>query len=238
MSSRRKSRYRKVLSPKNFWNEMAPYYDEFVASTRYKFFTPEDEVRFFDELFRGRRLILDLGCGTGRTIELLSERGYELVGLDISGEMLRVARGHGLGCLVLADIAHLPFRDSTFDAAFSLHGGLSQFKTFGERLRAFKEIARVLKSGGLVFIDVPSPYREDKGEVYLVEWPAGDRKIRTVGYALWLKDALKILKESKFELSRLLGGYDLKKEFDKRESRRLVIIAVKTEMDRGVAKND
>jgi len=60
-------REKDILSPTEFWDEMAPYYDDYVASTRYKFFRPEDESKFFDELFKGRRLILDLGCGTERT---------------------------------------------------------------------------------------------------------------------------------------------------------------------------
>lgn len=157
---------------------------------------------------------------------MLSGQGYEFVGIDISKEMLRVAREHEVKCLVLANILSLPFLDSTFDAAFSLHGGLSHFKTFDEKLDAVKEISRVLKPGGLLFIDVPSPYRRDRGEVYAVEWPAGQKKIKTVGHALWPKDAREILKRSHFKLERLLGDYDLKEKYDK-GSRRLIIIALK-----------
>jgi len=34
-------REKDVLSPTAFWDEIAPYYDEYIASTRYKFFKPE-----------------------------------------------------------------------------------------------------------------------------------------------------------------------------------------------------
>ncbi len=215
-----------ILSPTAFWDEMAPYYDEYVASTRYKFFKPEDEAKFFNELFKGRRLILDLGCGTGRTIRLLGRCGYKFVGIDISKKMLQIAKGFKQGSYVLADIRHLPFLDSTFDAAFSLHGGVSHLKTFDEKLQVFKEISRALKPRGLLFIDVRNPYRRDTGETFVVEWPAGKKKIKTMGYALWPKDAREILRENQFKLKHLLGDYDLKEKYTK-GSKRLIIIASK-----------
>jgi SAM-dependent methyltransferase len=222
------SRGEAVLNPTAFWDEMAPYYDEYVASTRYKFFKPEDEAEFFNELFKGRHLILDLGCGTGRTIRLLGGRGYKFVGIDISKKMLQIARGFKQGSYVLADIRHLPFSDSTFDAVFSLHGGISHLKTFDEKLLAFKEISRTLKLGGLLFIDVRNPCRRDTGETFVVEWPAGKKKIKTLGYALWPKEAREILRKSQFKLEHLLGGYDLKEKYTK-GSRRLIIMASKKE---------
>jgi len=212
--------------PRDFWNEMAEYYDEYVASTRYSFFKPEDEANFFNELFKGRHLILDLGCGTGRTIRLLCRYGYELVGVDFSKRMLRVANRHKVGYYVLSTILCLPFSDSTFDAAFSLHGGLSHFKTYHEKLSVCQEIARVTKSRGLVFIDQPNPYRKDREETYIVEWPAGQRKIKTRGYAFWPKDVKSILRKSQLRLKCLLGDYKLNRRYNKK-SRRLIAIASK-----------
>lgn len=214
------------MSPTAFWDEMAPHYDEYVASTRYKFFKPEDEAKFFDELFKGRHLILDMGCGTGRTIRLLSGRGYKFMGIDVSRKMLQIARRSEQGNHVLADVRYLPFLNSTFDAAFSLHGAISHLKTFKEKLLAFREISRVLKPRGLLFIDVRNPYRKDAGEIFVIEWPAGRKKIKTLGYALWPKDAREIIRKSHLKLERLLGGYDLKEKYNK-ESRRLIIIASK-----------
>jgi len=216
----------KVRDPRDFWSEMAEYYDEYVASTRYRFFKPEDEANFFNELFKGRHLILDLGCGTGRTMRLLDQFGYKLVGVDFSEGMLRVAKRHKVGYYILSSILCLPFPDSTFDAAFSLHGGLSHFKTYHEKLHACQEIARVIKSGGLVFIDQPNPYRKDKGETYIVEWPAGQKKIKTRGYAFWPKDVKSILRKSQLRLKCMLGDYGLDESYTK-GSRRLIAIASK-----------
>ena len=96
--------------------------------------------------------------------------------------MLQIAKRSKQDRYVLADIRHLSFSDSMFDAAFSLHGGLVHLKTFDEKLCAVREMSRVLRPGGRVFIDVPSPYREDRGEIFVIEWPAGRKKIKTVGY--------------------------------------------------------
>jgi len=215
-----------ILDPRDFWNEMAEHYDEYVASTRYSFFRPEEEANFFNELFRGRHLILDLGCGTGRTMRLLCQYGYELVGVDFSKGMLRVAKRHKVGYYILSSILCLPFPDSIFDATFSLHGGLSHFKTYHEKLHICQEIARVTKSGGLVFIDQPNPYRKDKGETYIVEWSIGQKKIKTYGYAFWPRDVKSILRKSQLRLKYLLGDYKLNKRYTK-ESRRLIAIASK-----------
>lgn len=90
---------------------------------------------------------LDLGCGTGVAIPRLLERGWRVVGVDLSGDQLRVARrraGRSGARLVAADAAALPFADASFDAVASLltHTDLDRPEA------AFAEAARVLRRGG------------------------------------------------------------------------------------------
>ena len=65
----------------------------------------------------GRRLVLDVPCGTGILGAFLAGRGFRFVGADISPAMLDVARGrdHALGH-VRADLEAPPYRPGTFDA--------------------------------------------------------------------------------------------------------------------------
>jgi SAM-dependent methyltransferase len=73
------------------FSRYADYYDLFYSDKDY-----HAEVQFVDALARKyvpeARTILDLGCGTGRHDLLLSEMGYSVTGVDLSNEMLAVAK--------------------------------------------------------------------------------------------------------------------------------------------------
>ena len=64
----------------------------------------------------GRRLVLDVPCGTGIVSERLHAQGFKLVLADISPAMIEVARERGGVGHMLADLEVPPFRPGTFDA--------------------------------------------------------------------------------------------------------------------------
>jgi ubiquinone/menaquinone biosynthesis C-methylase UbiE len=117
-------------------------------------------LRSWLPLERGRR-ILDLPAGTGRLSVPLSEQGALVVGGDVSEGMLRanVAKARQLGTRatpVQASGTTLPFADDTFDAVVS-------FKFFhlipnDTKLSFTREMARVLKPGGMLVAEFNSPY--------------------------------------------------------------------------------
>lgn len=89
--------------------------------------------------------VLDVAAGTGSITRLLSERGHRVVSVDISPQMLGVARRRG-AVAALASGERLPFPDATFDAV-----------TFGYLLRyvddvpgALTELVRVTRPGGVI----------------------------------------------------------------------------------------
>jgi ubiquinone/menaquinone biosynthesis C-methylase UbiE len=95
----------------------------------------------------GPGLCLDLGCGTGVAIPELVERGWRVVGVDLSGDQLRLARqraGAPGASLVAADATALPFADGSFDAVASV----LTHTDFEHPEGAFAEAARVLRRGG------------------------------------------------------------------------------------------
>lgn len=70
-----------------------------------------------------RRLLLDLGCGSGLSGDALSEAGHTWVGFDVAPAMLAVALARGVddGDLLLGDMGHgLPMRQGCFDGAVSI----------------------------------------------------------------------------------------------------------------------
>lgn len=94
-------------------------------------------------LGEGPGRLLDIGCGTGAQSLAFRDTGWELTGVDISDDMLRLARARGLE-VVRADVAALPFEDASFDAVVSLwtHTDVDDFAA------AVREAARVLRTGG------------------------------------------------------------------------------------------
>jgi 2-polyprenyl-3-methyl-5-hydroxy-6-metoxy-1,4-benzoquinol methylase len=64
----------------------------------------------------GRRLVLDVPCGTGIVSEHLHAEGFKLVSADISPAMIELARERGGIGHMLADLEVPPFRPGTFDA--------------------------------------------------------------------------------------------------------------------------
>ena len=65
--------------------------------------------------------IADVGVGTGRFSKPLMERGYEIVGLDISPGMMAKAREKGVRELIFADAQRTPLRDGVVESALLVH---------------------------------------------------------------------------------------------------------------------
>ena len=65
--------------------------------------------------------LIDVGVGTGRFALPISRNGFNVAGIDISREMLKIARRKKLDNLILADGRITPFIDKSFDAAMTIH---------------------------------------------------------------------------------------------------------------------
>jgi len=93
------------------------------------------------------RLVLDIACGKGSSVALLSqEYGCRALGIDLSRTLLSLAP-KGAACLV-ADGTALPFEGSVFDAVIAE----CSFSLIADKERAAGEIGRVLKPGGRLAI--------------------------------------------------------------------------------------
>ena len=94
-------------------------------------------------LGEGLGRLLDLGCGGGAHAVSFRDAGWDVTGVDLSEDQLRLARERGLD-VVRADAATLPFDDASFDAAVSIF----THTDFDDFAGAVRETARVLRPGG------------------------------------------------------------------------------------------
>ena len=113
-------------------------------------------ARPLPELPRGSR-VLDAGCGNGKGLLAMAERGWRVTGVDFSDEAVRLCETalgrRGLSAeLLVADATELPFDDATFDAVVATHL-LGHLLEAGRR-KAAAELARVAMPGGGLYARV------------------------------------------------------------------------------------
>jgi SAM-dependent methyltransferase len=103
---------------------------------------------------------LDAACGTGRHARHLLERGYRVVGTDLTPEMLAKARANVPGAEFLeADLRDLPLADGRFDLVTC---GLA-VAHLPELGGAVGELGRVLKPGGRAVLSALHPFQAHLG---------------------------------------------------------------------------
>jgi len=136
------------MNHREYFDQIAAEWDELLE---------EEALARLREIVAGLEIepgaaVLDVGCGTGVLFPMLLEKvGQEgrIVALDISGEMLKQAqaKGYPVEC-VQGDAQSLPLSDATFDWVICN----AVFPHFPDKLRALREIRRVLKDGGRLVI--------------------------------------------------------------------------------------
>jgi len=99
----------------------------------------------------GEPVILDVGCGTGATLQGLSHYGY-VMGLDSARYALQCCRKRGHRALVQARGEALPIADESADVITAL----DLLEHVPDDAAALREFARVLKPGGVLIITVPA----------------------------------------------------------------------------------
>ncbi|WP_175058794.1 class I SAM-dependent methyltransferase [Thermococcus sp. 2319x1] len=101
--------------------------------------------------------VLDLACGVGGFSFLLEDYGFEVVGVDISEDMINKAieyakEKNSRVKFIVGDARELPFEDETFDYVLFLGNTTVHFLP-KELNEVFKEVKRVLKKDGLFLIN-------------------------------------------------------------------------------------
>ena len=106
--------------------------------------------RIFQD-FKGRPQILDVGCGTGGNLVMLSKFG-DAAGVDISPDALEFCKQRGLTNVRLGAVEKLPYDDASFD----LVTALDVVEHIDDDVAGLREMRRVLKPSGRILLFVPT----------------------------------------------------------------------------------
>ncbi len=101
--------------------------------------------------------VLDLGCGPGLYAKKLSERGTKVKGIDLSRDLIKIAKRENPNIeFKIGDAENLPYKNSEFDIVLAalVLGHLSNWD------KALSEINRVLKRGGIFVFSGYNPVIE------------------------------------------------------------------------------
>ncbi len=155
------------------YGPLASWYDQLTGDVPYEQFADFYEAEF-SRAGGEFRLLLDLCCGTGTLTMNMAERGYELIAVDASVDMLMQAREKSVGAetpplFLLQDAAELDLY-GTVDAAYCSLDGMNYIPP-EELPEVFHRLHLFIRPGGLLIFDIRTPewLRSLDGEIFVDE---------------------------------------------------------------------
>jgi len=236
----------------------ADWFDSPYYHILYKRHDEADARAALDQLLRALQLppgsrVLDLACGKGRHARYLADQGYDVTGLDISGQSISYAQQfeHERLHFYQHDM-RLPFRINYYDAVVNFFTSFGYFETDRDHLRSLQNIAKGLKPGGLFLLDyfnsevvrqqvVPEEHKVIDGlDFKVTKWVDAHRVYKQVDVQqdgrhftfqervrlFELRDCQELLHQAGLQVIQTYGTYQLE-PFEVDRSPRLILIARK-----------
>ncbi len=194
------------------YNTFAEFYDELTYDVDYKKRTAY-LTKLFKKYDKMPTLLLDVACGTGGFSNEFAKQGVEVIGADMSEEMLNIARErsmeNGLDVLYLCQKAEELDLFGTVDGAVCCLDSLNHITDYKNLCKAFKKISLFLEKDRLFIFDVNTEYKHreilgdnvfvmDREDLYCVWANNYNEKNKTVDISLdfFVKQGDSYLRES------------------------------------------
>ncbi|MFH1856950.1 MAG: class I SAM-dependent methyltransferase [Candidatus Omnitrophota bacterium] len=152
------------------------------------------------------KVVLNIGCWTGGFEKLLKGVNCRFVGVDINAEVLKIAKkANPQFDYVESVVQKLPFADGFFDTVMMF--AVLEHLPINHEVKAFKEVARVLKKGGTFILTTPF-YHWQSNILDVAYWMVGHRHYK-------IQDIKEMLNEAGFVMEKaearggLLGNLSL-----------------------------
>ncbi|OGD83816.1 hypothetical protein A2165_03095 [Candidatus Curtissbacteria bacterium RBG_13_40_7] len=155
-----------------------------------------DELKYFVSLIKqgGGKRVLDLGCGSGIQSKQLFQKGLEVIGLDLSPEMIREAEKNvPKAKFIVGDMTKMAFPKESFDGVFAQASLLHIPKELIPKV--LRLVHRILKKNCILYIAV----KEGVGEREIIEERL-DRRIKRFFSFFTKNEIIFLLKKMKFEI--------------------------------------
>lgn len=138
----------------NIFNEMGIDWEAIVNAR-----DTEKEADFIENVISRRGIVLDLCCGTARHSIALCKRSWNIIGMDLSRNLLAIAklrmRHAKVGLpLVRADMRFFPFRDDVFSAVINMFTSFGYLPSESEDALSLLEVNRTLRDKGKFLLDL------------------------------------------------------------------------------------
>ena len=146
------------------YTSFAQVYDLFMDNVPY-----DQWCRYITELLREYGiqdgLVLELGCGTGVLTRKLAAKGYDMIGVDYSEDMLEIAMDHrqeGEDILyLLQDMREFELY-GTVRAAVSICDSMNYIVEYQDLVQVMKLVNNYLDPGGIFIFDLNTPYKYEE----------------------------------------------------------------------------
>lgn len=150
---------------KTSYGEFAYIYDQLMQDMDYDLWINYIK-RIFERFNVKPNIILELACGTGNFCIRLARQGYDMIGLDISQDMLNVAvpkaKDSNVDVLLLQqDMKNFELY-GTVDVILCLLDSINYITSESDLLQVFKLVKNYLNPGGLFIFDINSAYKLKK----------------------------------------------------------------------------
>jgi len=111
------------------------------------------------EFARGR--ILDIGCGAARHSLYLQEKGFDVLGIDVSPLAVRVCRLRGLKKAEVMSIEDVDFKPDSFETILVMGNNFGLFGGFEKARRLLKRFHKMTSRNALIIAETRDPYKTD-----------------------------------------------------------------------------
>lgn len=145
----------------NNYTDFAYIYDKLIDQDYEKW------ADYIEEIFRRNNLkpslVLDLGCGTGSITNILAKRGYDMIGIDLSCDMLNVARDKAVAqnsdvLYLCQDIREFELY-GTVDAVICTLDVINYITDTDDLKHVFGLVKNYLNYGGIFIFDINTEYK-------------------------------------------------------------------------------